>query len=297
MSVKMTEKLESIFNAKLIDEVALSEDVTLLSFTNRKIILKEVNQKVLDIYHYLASENVVGVRLPIKKISDGKKVYLAFAYLKPVKYHQEKQVLDLISTMNDLHHKTAFDIKLEPKYFKFFFRVYKGLDRIFQTLEMWIRESEQNPQKDDFDWIVLSKYHLFLDTKKIMYELQKKIHKYLDNKGNVIFALNHGNPSLEHFIDHQLISFNNSYLGIFVSDYAKLYVSLDHLSEDYFKEIERVLESYQNNFYLLYFKFLVLYIYMISLNFDSFNRKYSVEIYLQIATRIKKFLKLTAKYH
>ena len=296
MLVEMIRKLEKNFNAKIENEVALSTDVTLLSFHNKKIILKEVNQKVLDIYHFLASENVDNVRLPIKKITDGKKIYLAFNYVKPINYPEEKQIIDLINVIHNLHQKTAFDIKLETKYFKFFYRMYQKLDRIFQTLEMWVRESEQKPNKDDFDWIILSKYHHFLDAKSVMYQLQRKIHKYVDNKGVAVFCLNHGNPSLEHFINHQLISFNNSYLGIFISDFAKLYVSLDHLNQDYFKEIERVLTSYQNNFYLLYFKFLVLYIYMISLNVDSYHRKHSVEIYLQLANRINKFLKLTNKY-
>ena len=60
-----------------------------------------------------------------------------------------------------------------------------------------------------------------------MYQLQRKIHKYLDNKGTCIYCLNHGNLSLNHYVQKKLLSFDNGYVGIFVSDYAKLYVSLD----------------------------------------------------------------------
>lgn len=290
------DKIEDNFKDKIIKIDSLTTDVNLLYMTNQKLIVKEVNQKVLDIYHYLVSENIEGIRLPTKKLSDGQKVYLVFPYVKTINYPDGKQIIDLINVINNLHHKTAFTVKLEHKYFKFFYRVYQKLDRTFQTLEMWVREVEVKENKDDFDWIILSKYHIFLKAKQIMYPLQKRIHKYLDNKGEAIFCLNHGNPALNHFINHQLISFNNSYLGIFVSDLAKLYVSLDHFPNESFRLLDEVLESYQNRFYKLYFKFLVLYIYMMTLNFDFSKINYNVEIYVQVANRVQTFLKLTANY-
>ena len=135
---------------------------------------------------------------------------------------------------------------------------------------MVIRESEERVKKTDFDWIVLSKYYIFLNAKKIMYQTQRKIHKYIDNHGNAIYSLNHGNLNLNHLLQKKLVSFDSGYIGIFVSDYAKLYVSLDEYEGNWFKEIEGKLNSYENDFYKTYFKFLVLYIYMINIRFSSF---------------------------
>jgi hypothetical protein len=118
-----------------------------------------------------------------------------------------KKVYDLINSVDSLHSKTSFNVKLTDVNFKYFYRIYKSLDRIFQTLEMLVRESEIKQEKTDYDWIILSKYHTFLDVKNIMYSLQKKIHKYIDSKGSCIYALNHGNLSLNHFIGKKFISY------------------------------------------------------------------------------------------
>ena len=198
--------------------------------------------------------------------------------------------------MDELHKKTGFTVRLNDINFKFFYRIYKNLDRIFQTLEMMVRECEERIKKTDFDWIVLSKYYIFLNTKKIMYQSQRKIHKYLDNHGNAIYALNHGNLNLNHFMQKKLVSFDNGYTGIFVSDYAKLYVSLDDLEGTWFKELESKLNSYENEFYKTYFKFLVLYIYVINLKFSSFEEHTILNTYLQISAKINRFLSLTSNY-
>ena len=111
------DKIEDNFKDKIIKIDSLTTDVNLLYMTNQKLIVKEVNQKVLDIYHYLVSENIEGIRLPTKKLSDGQKVYLVFPYVKTINYPDGKQIIDLINVINNLHHKTAFTVKLEHKNF------------------------------------------------------------------------------------------------------------------------------------------------------------------------------------
>ena len=124
---------------------------------------------------------------------------------------KEVEGFDLIDCVHELHKKTGFTVRLNDLNFKYFYRIYKNLDRIFQTLEMLVRECEERVVKTDFDWIILSKYNILLNVKKIMYPMQRKIHKYLDNHGNCIYALNHGNLNLNHFIQKKLISFDNGY--------------------------------------------------------------------------------------
>ena len=101
---------------------------------------------------------------------------------------------------------------------------------------------------------------------------------------------------MNHFIQKKLISFDNGYTGIFVSDYAKLYVSLDDIEGMWYKEIEDKLNSYGNDFYKLYFKFLVLYIYIINLKFSSFDNHTVLNTYIQITNKINRFLTLTSNY-
>lgn len=289
-------KVEEAFNNTIIKEEALTDMVTLLSFSDSKIIIKKVNKKTKNIYDFLASQKVDDILYPSKQFVIDKEIFFAYKYLNDYEYPSEKKINDLINTVDELHKKTGFTVRLNDINFKFFYRIYKKLDIIFQTLEMFVRECENKKEKTDFEWIILSKYHIFLSVKKLMYQIQRKIHKYVDNHGSVIYVLNHGNLTLNHYIQKKLLSFDNGYIGIFVSDYAKLYVSLDDIEGEYFKEIDNKLSSYENDFYKLYFKFLVLYIYIINLRFSSFDQHTVLNTYIQISTKINRFLSLTSNY-
>lgn len=293
---ELISKIEDSFKEKIIDQEAITFEVSLLSFNGFKIIVKKVNTKVKNTYDFLKSQDVMNVLYPLKQFVSDDGIYFVYKYMNKYEYPEIKKVYDLINSVDSLHSKTSFNVKLSDVNFKYFYRIYKSLDRIFQTLEMLVRESEIKQEKNDYDWIILSKYHTFLDVKNIMYSLQKKIHKYIDSKGSCIYALNHGNLSLNHFIGKKFISFDNSYLGIFVSDYAKLYVSLDDIEGEWFKEIDKCLKKPKNDFYLIYFKFLVLYIYMINLKFSSYDTFYVVNTYNQIESKISLFLTLTSSY-
>ena len=289
-------KLEEVFKDKIEKIEALTNNVTLLIFSKRKILLKKVNPKCKNTYNFLSSQNVNNVLFPIKQIVFNNEIFFAFSYQINLDYPEEKKIINLIELMDEVHKKTGFTVRLNDINFKYFYRSYKTLDRIFQTLEMMVRECEANPNKGDYDWIILSKYHIFLDCKKIMYQTQRKIHKYLDNHGSAMYALNHGNLTLIHMINGKLISFDNAYIGIFVSDYAKLYVSLDDIKGEYFKDFIKKLDSYENDFYKLYFKFLVLYIYMINLRLSSYSSVVILNTYMQIASKVNRFLNLTSSF-
>ena len=289
-------KIEEAFNSKIIKTEALTNIVTLLSFNDSKIILKKVNVKTKNIYDFLASQKVENILYPLKQFVIDKEIFFVYKYVNDYEYPSEKKISDLINTVSELHKKTGFTVRLNDINFKFFYRIYKNLDRIFQTLEMFVRECEEKKEKTDFEWIILSKYHIFLSVKKLMYQIQRKIHKYIDNHGSAIYSLNHGNLNLSHYVQKKLLSFDNGYIGIFVSDYAKLYVSLDDVEGLWFKEIEEKLNSYENDFYKLYFKFLVLYIYIINLRFSSFEQHAVLNTYIQISSKINHFLNLTSNY-
>ena len=290
------EKLEELFKDKIIKIEALTLQVTLLSFETGKYIVKKVNVKTKNIYDFLASQKVENVLYPLKQFMYDNELFFIYKYIQDYEYPNEKKIFDLINTTYELHQKTGFTVRLNDSNFKYFYRIYKNLDRIFQTLEMLVRECETRSKKTDFDWMILSKYYIFISAKKIMYQLQRKIHKYLDNHGNAVYALNHGNLNLNHFLQKKLVSFDNGFTGIFVSDYAKLYVALDDLEGAWFKEIEGKIDSYSNDFYKTYFKFLVMYLYVINLRLSSFDEHTVINTYLQIAIKINRFLNLTSSY-
>lgn len=293
---ELKSKIIDSFKEEIINVEAISKNVSLLSFKTGKIIIKKVSDKSKNTYDFLASQECKMVLYPLKKFLLKGDTFFVYKYMSKYQYPDIKKIYEIIECMSSLHQKTGFTVRLNDKEFKYFYRIYKNLDRIFQTLEMLVRESEVKMEKNDNDWILLSKYKTFLNVKKIMYPLQKKIHKYVDSKGSVFYALNHGNLNVNHIIQKKLISFDNSYLGIFVSDYAKLYVSIDEIEGDWFKEFDRKLSEFNNDFYKIYFKFLVLYIYLISLKLTNIYDYATINTFIQIENKISRFLTLTANF-
>jgi hypothetical protein len=289
-------KIEEAFNSKITDFKIVSKYVTLITFSNQKYIIKKVSNRTKNIYDYLISQEVKEVVYPMKKIIFQKEIFFVYKYYQEYTYPNEKKIIDLIEVVDKVHKKTGFTVRLNDSNFKQCMKIYKNLDMIFQTLEMIVRECEINDDKEDYDWIILSKYFIFLQTKKIMYQLQRKIHKYIDNKGSLIYGLNHGNLNLNHMVGNKLISFEKSYIGFIVSDYVRLYLSVDDIEGLWFKNIEEKITSYGNDFYKIYFKFMVLYIYIINLRIDSFDKHTFLNCYVQICSKINHFLSLTSNY-
>ena len=112
-------KLEESLKAKINEIEALTDNVTLLSFSNGKYIIKEVSLKSKELYDYLASQKVGNILYPKKKIIFDKRIFFVFDYVINLEYPDEKKILDLIDTLDELHKKTSFEIKLEDINFNF----------------------------------------------------------------------------------------------------------------------------------------------------------------------------------
>lgn len=291
----MTKKIEIIlknyFNKEVTDIKQLTNVVTIIMVEDQKYILKLVTPKCEEVYNFIMTQQVEMISYPVKKIKVKEGMYFLYKYEEELKFPILKKTQQLFDALNILHKETSYEKKLNKKNFKYLYRTYKKIDYKFQILEMYIREAEAKQSKTDFEWVILSKYNIFLDTKIIMYNLQKKIHEYIDQRISVVYSLNHGNPDINHIYNKKIISFDNAYLGLFVSDLAKLYVNCDHINLDWHALIDKKLNEYNCNFYKLYFKFLVLYIYIINIDFDMIDINNACNKYIQLSRKISMVLK------
>lgn len=253
-----------------------------------KYIVKKKERNTKFIFDYLKSQGVDNVIYPQYVIKYNNDYFEIYSFVKEYDYPESKKVLNLKDALIEIQQKTLIRKRLSKKEYKKLYRLYQTLDIKFKILEMTVRKSEANLYKTDDDWILLSKYHIFLDAKKEMYKLQKMIHKYIDDRIEVDYSIIHNKPSLNHLINHQLISFEDAKLGVVVSDISKFYVLNEFVNIDWKSEIDGWLSIYESEFYKTYFKFLVLYIYMINFNIE--NNKMTIDSYLLFSTKIKKVL-------
>ncbi|MFI3252312.1 MAG: hypothetical protein R3Y60_04135 [bacterium] len=290
MNNKLKDLLEQYFNNKVTNINKVTANVTLFCIEDQKYITKLVSSKCNEIYNFLLQQQISTVSYPLKKFRINEGLFFLYKYETELNIPVLKKTQQLLDSITVVHKGTSYEKKLNKKNYKYLFRTYKKTDYKFQMLEMYIREAEVKQSKNDFDWVILSKYSIFLDTKIIMYNLQKKIHNYIDEKISVVYALNHGNLDLNHLYNKKIISFDNAYRGIFISDLARLYVECDHINLDWHTVISQIIDPYENNFYKIYFKFLVLYIYVINIDFDLVDINNACNKYIQLSRRISNFL-------
>ncbi len=296
MTKDLTRLLEKYFEDNIKNVNDITNNVSLFSIDNEKYIIKRVTPKCNEIYNFISTENVTCISYPLKKFQTKDGLYFLYNNEKEVEFTTLKKTQQLFECLNELHNLTSYEKKLNKKNFKYLYRTYKKIDYKFQVLEMYIREAEVKQHKTDFEWVILSKYNIFLDTKIIMYNLQKKIHDYIDEKISVRYSLNHGNPNLTHIYNKKMISFDNAYLGLFVSDLAKLYVNCDHINIDWNSMMNQIFENESNDFCKLYFKFLVLYIYIINIDFDLIDKNNACNKYIQLSRKISLFNQNFSEY-
>ncbi len=259
-------------------------------FIKEGYVVKKTNRKSDKIYQYLNSQNVHNVVYPEKKYVLNNEKYLEFPYYDEIDYPSSKKLLNLKDAIMELHDKTKTMKVIKKRNMRYFYKIYYKLDMKFSLLELYIRECENNVNHNDNDWIILSKYHIYLDCKKELYRLQKKLHNLVDKNTSAYYAVNHFKPDITHLVNNSLISLDHAKIAIVTSDIAKIYVANEYIDIDWFNFVDSWLNNYEGEIYKVYFKFLVLYIFILNVNIDNVNEYTSLNSYVQINNKIKKFL-------
>ncbi|QVK20151.1 hypothetical protein KHQ82_07405 [Mycoplasmatota bacterium] len=289
---------------KLIDELKtqginvtnisrINNDIYILSDNNNQYVLKKVNDN--GIYEFLFSQGVTSVIYPLSINNSNKIVirnfdYYLFNYEKEIKYPAKKKVHDLASAIQNIHFSTTSKYKVKPENaIPRFKKMYLFLNYQFDRIDNFMRVFETKELYSDIDYMVLNRYHIMIDLKYYMSRLQMKILDYLEKGLEPILCLNHGNPRIDHLINKKLISFNHARLSVPVYDIALFYINSAHINVDFASLINNWLDKFDNDFYRLYFKFLVIYIYIFSINVSDFN---NYSNFINICNKIEMFIEV-----
>lgn len=193
----------------------------------------------------------------------------------------------LLPVFKEIFDASSYEITLKKEHFKNLNNTYKLLDNKFSYFEMRIREVETAPVKDDVSWVVLSKYHVLLDAKIYLYDLQQDIFKYIDKKEIIQYGLifRKMNPSLYH--QGKILPVFDLYYGPIGMLYARYYLSMfPFLSLDKFRREVLELDAFNRK----YFGFMVLYILILNLNLEAKLGPYTIMSYLSVTKLMKMFM-------
>lgn len=282
-----------------------SKSFKVITKNNEKYIIKKTNDKSNSKYLFLKNEGVENIIYPIKSINNlfstrlinnsyCNESYCILPFLENNNVLNQTKVKGLLESLKQLHYKTSFYKKLNiVKSKSKIDEMISYLNYKFSMLEAFIRTIEARPF-DEFSIPILKNYHYILKAKQILIEKNKYIIDNIKNEKSVLFCFLHNNPKLDHLIinngEKYLISIDNGVIGIPSLDIAKYYIENCDIDYDISKDIIEYFKEYEDDFYLNYFIFIVLFIYVKNINIE--DKDYiSTQTFIYSSNSIKKFIK------
>jgi hypothetical protein len=178
----------------------------------------------------------------------------------------EVKAVNMVNELGKLHDHTAFQRQLTPTSSRpKFEQITEFLDYKFKMLEEFVR-SVESKSLDVFSMPILSNYHYILDAKAELARLQKRVIGHIKEKESVDYTFVHNNPKLDHLLtvrgSKYLTSIENGKVGVSSLDLAKFYLENEDINIDMNALVLKYFNKYDNEFYVDYFKYLILYIYI-----------------------------------
>ncbi len=237
---------------------------------NSNYLIKKTNMTLNKKLDFLSGQGINNILYPMlnnnKKFvtsNDNENIYLS-NYIQPNDVIPQIKFNNMFNELVKLHQNTTFKKQLNSKSSRSKIdEISKQLNYKFINMEEFVRSVESKPL-NEYSMKILGNYHFFLEAKKEMVKLERLIINSVKEKETVDFSFIHNNPKLDHLLiyngDKYLTSIDNSKIGIFSLDLAKLYLENEELNIDFKTTFYNFFQAYENEFYFNYFKFLILFI-------------------------------------
>lgn len=248
-----------------------------LLIDNDKLLyhLYVLDYKEYNIYLELKKYKYIKSSISEIKYND---VYLILFKLKLIKdkaYFINNRINILINIFKEYSHTT----KLSKRNSGLLKNQTTILNNKFSYYEMRIREIETKRIKNDNDWVILSKYHIFLDARLYLYDLLDDIFKYIDSERDISIGLIFKNPFLLYFENEKIEPSIYLYYGPFGMLLARIYIEFSVIDDKILiEEIKKL-----NRIDKVYFLYSTLYILILSFNFDI---EEEIDLYLDITKKL-----------
>lgn len=265
--------------------------------SGKNYFLKETNYNALEKYQFLADQGINNVLYP--RLNEHKEyvtrnlshAFYINDYYEDSTIYREVKAQNLFSELNSLHQQTSFVRQLNastsrPK----FEEITNRLDYKYKMLENYVRSIEAKPL-NIYSMPILANYQYYLDAKKELVRLQKRIISSIKAKDSIEYSFLHNNPQLNHLLNirgaHYLVSLDSGKIGINSLDMAKYYIENEDLNLD-FKTLIGSRYASEHPFYYDYFRYMILLIYVSRTTIG--NDEYAnAQTFINTSNSIKKY--------
>ena len=275
-----------------------SKAYLLKTLQSETYFIKKTTHNALEKYHYLYNQGTNNILYPILNKKNNyvtrnanSSIYIS-NYYNDITIKKDAKLNNLIKNIDSLHQMTSFKKQLDPLSSRpKFEEITRRLDFQFRILEDYIRKVELDDLKD-YSMGILSNYQYILNAKSELIKLQKRIISTVKSKESINFSFIHNNPKLDHLINvkgyNYLCSIENGKIGLSSLDFAKLYVENEMVNIDFKSIIKDILIKENNHFEYDYFRYLVLFIYIMRIKLTN-NDHINSAMIVNVSESIKKY--------
>lgn len=262
--------IENYYDINVSSSEAITKKaVKLVNEDGTPYFFKRTSYNAPQKYQFLASLGISNILFPIlnknnQYVTQNKyeNFYLS-NFVNDYTLVAEVKAVNMVNELKKLHEKTSFSRQLSPRTARpKFEELTAQLDYKFKLIEEFVRSVESKPL-GVYSMPILSNYHHILDAKTELARLQKRLISRIKEKESVDYTFVHNNPKLDHLLNvrgaRYLTSIENGKVGISSLDLAKFYLENEDLNIDMNSIIQKYFGKYDNDFYLDYFRYLVLF--------------------------------------
>ncbi len=262
--------IENYYDINVSSSEAITKKaVKLVNEDGTPYFFKRTSYNAPQKYQFLASLGISNILFPIlnknnQYVTQNKyeNFYLS-NFVNDYTLVAEVKAVNMVNELQKLHEKTSFSRQLSPRTARpKFEELTAQLDYKFKLIEEFVRSVESKPL-GVYSMPILSNYHHILDAKTELARLQKRLVSRIKEKESVDYTFVHNNPKLDHLLNvrgaRYLTSIENGKVGISSLDLAKFYLENEDLNIDMNSIIQKYFGKYDNDFYLDYFRYLVLF--------------------------------------
>jgi thiamine kinase-like enzyme len=262
--------IENYYDINVSSSEAITKKaVKLVNEDGTPYFFKRTSYNAPQKYQFLASLGISNILFPIlnknnQYVTQNKyeNFYLS-NFVNDYTLVAEVKAVNMVNELQKLHEKTSFSRQLSPRTARpKFEELTAQLDYKFKLIEEFVRSVESKPL-GVYSMPILSNYHHILDAKTELARLQKRLISRIKEKESVDYTFVHNNPKLDHLLNvrgaRYLTSIENGKVGISSLDLAKFYLENEDLNIDMNSIIQKYFGKYDNDFYLDYFRYLVLF--------------------------------------
>lgn len=253
---------------------------------NAVYLLRRISKQEEKLLWYYAKISK-HVNIPIHTFEYHKQMYVVFQDST----HMEEELACsklLLDECVKIFEKTKEAKTLKKIDMKSMQKTYPILDKYFLKLEYLIREIEVKRPRTDYDWLLLSKYHIILAAKMNLSQIQNKLFKLMEEEVAVEVGLALKYPNALFYRNAKINFYLESFICPISEFLARFYLENNHLG-DFKTKLDDLFNEFDSSFYKLHFSFIVLYVYILNLNDINISDVLYATKFNELCLKIQQF--------